>query len=153
MTRILPPTPNARNLRFTASRSGAPPRPDADRRGKLSLKGLIKLAVVASLLFTGVQFSKVYVHRTQIKKIMGDEALDARRATNTSAETLKTQIRQRIEQDIPALVPFDGLEITGLGDPRADVVATARYTEVVDLLVYRHVMKMVVTAQADAPGR
>lgn len=119
----------------------------------MSLKGLIKLTVVASLLFTGVQFSKVYVHRTQIKKIMGDEALDARRATNMSADSLKTQIRQRIEQDIPSLIPFDGLEITGLGDPRADVVATARYTEVVDLLVHRHAMKMVVTAQAEAPGR
>jgi hypothetical protein len=119
----------------------------------LSLKGLIKLAVVASLLFTGVQFSKVYVHRTQIKKIMGDEALDARRATATSADTLKSQIRQRIEQDIPSLAPFEGLEVTGLGDPRADVVATARYTEVVDLLVYRHPMNMVVIAQADSPSR
>lgn len=119
----------------------------------MSLKGLIKLAVVASLLFTGVQFSKVYVHRTQIKKIMGDEALDARRTTTMSAGSLATQIRQRVEQDIPSLVPFNDLEITGLGDPRADVVTTARYTEVVDLLVYRHVMKMVVTAQADAPSR
>lgn len=119
----------------------------------MSLKGLFKLAVVGALLFSGVQYSKVYVHRTQIKKVMGDEALDGRRAQNMTADTLRTQIRQRVEQDVPSLAPFEDIEISGMGERQADLVVTVRYTEVVDLLVYKHRMRMVVTAAAEAPGR
>lgn len=116
----------------------------------MSLKGLIKFAVVAIVLFTGVQFAKVYVHQTQLKKVMGDEALDARRAIAPTAETLKTQIRDRALQENNSMPEFEDLEVTGLGDPRADVVVTATYTEIVDLLVYKHPMRMVVTSRADA---
>lgn len=119
----------------------------------MSLKGLFKLALVAVVLFTGVQFAKVYVHSTQVKKVMGDEALDARRGTAPTADTLKNQIRERVAQDNPTMPEFEQLEITGLGDPRADIVVTATYTEVVDLLVYKHPMHMVVTSRADAPNK
>lgn len=117
----------------------------------MSVKSLIKLALVAAVLFSGVQFSKVYVHKTQLKKIIGDEALDARRNKNMSAEVLKGQIQQRLESERFAVTAFDELEVTGLGDPKADIVVTARYQEVVDLLVHKHVMHVVVTGRADAP--
>jgi hypothetical protein len=143
MRRILPAAPKRRNL--PRGVHGEP------AGATMSVKSLVKLALVAAVLFSGVQFSKVYVHKTQLKKIIGDEALDARHNKNMSAEVLKGQIQQRLESEQFAVTQFDDLEITGLGDPKADVVVTARYQEVVDLLVHKHVMNVVVTGRADAP--
>jgi len=117
----------------------------------MSLRSLIKMAVVTAALFAAVQFSKIYVHKTQLKKILGDEALDARRDRTVSANVLKGQIVQRLEREAFAITRFDDLEVTGLGDPRADVIVTARYREIVDLLVHEHVVNVVVTGRADAP--
>ncbi len=118
----------------------------------MSIKGLLKLAVVVALLFTGVQFAKVYVHQLQLKKAIGDEALDARRSGPTNADSLKSAIRSRAQSDGSPLPEFTAFEVTGLGDPKADIVVTAEYTEIVDLMVRKIPVHRVVTARADAPG-
>lgn len=119
----------------------------------MTLKGLIKLLFVAALLFTGVQFAKVYVHKTQLKKVMGDEALDARRDGRMTAETLKTQVKDRMRYENVNVPEFREFNITGMGDPKADIVLTAHYQEVVDLLVYKHIMDVTVVGRADAPSK
>ena len=119
----------------------------------MTLKGLIKLLLVAAVLFTGVQFAKVYVHKTQLKKVMSDEALDARRDGRMTAGTLKAQVKDRMRYENVNVPEFQEFEITGMGDPKADIVLTARYQEVVDLLVYKHVMNVTVVGRADSPNK
>lgn len=117
----------------------------------MSLSSLIKLVILGAALYSGVQYAKVYIHKTQLAKALGDEALDARRDRGTSADGLERNVLARINADATELPEDIEFLVEGLGDPEDDVVVTATYTEVVNLIVWKHRMKMSVEARADAP--
>lgn len=116
----------------------------------MNFKLIAKVLLVAAVLFVGIQFSLVYVNRTQLKSIIEAEALDARRARSSEEELLREIERRAGANNVR--IP-DGVEYTveGIGDPAADLVVTADYVDVVDLKVYQIPMQMSLTAVAGAP--
>ncbi|MCA9544882.1 MAG: hypothetical protein KC613_10845 [Myxococcales bacterium] len=112
-----------------------------------------KLAITGIIIFCAVQYSLVYVNRTQLKSIMESEALDARRANVRDEESLINSIIRRAEGsniDIP-----EDLEIwtEGVEDDNPDLIVHADYTHPVKLLVYTHRLRLSIDALAEAPDQ
>lgn len=116
----------------------------------MTAKRIVTVALIGLLLFVGIKYSLVYVNFVQLKSIMESEALDARRTRATEAE-IESAIYTRID-DSSAYLPEDvAFEFEGVGDKTQDLVVFADYTEVVDLVVFKHEMQMSITAVAEPP--
>ncbi len=113
-------------------------------------KRIATVALIGVLLFVGIKYSLVYVNFLQLKSIMSDEALDARRTDATEAE-IEQLIYQRVDDGSAFLPDEVEFEFEGVGKPEDDLVVFADYEQTVDLIVYKHVMKMSITAVAEAP--
>ena len=110
----------------------------------------LKMGLFVAIVYAGIQFAGVYFRQVQLTKCMSDEALDARRSKTTEAYMMKA-IEDRCALSATERPEFDELKIEGLGKRGKDLVITARYTEVIDLKVYKHVMVIDIEARADAP--
>jgi hypothetical protein len=119
----------------------------------MDFKLWLKLALLGIAIFCGVQFSLVYINRTQLKSIMESEALDARRARNPSEESVIRAIRTRAEGSNVYVPDEENIQFTteGIEDDSPDLVVYADYVHYVNLLVYKYPMKVAITARAEAP--
>lgn len=115
-----------------------------------TLTKYLKWALIAAIVFAGVQFSFAYINRTQLKSIMDAEALDARRS-KTDEEEVISRIYQRAAQNNVDLPEGAAIEIEGIGDKEADIVVYAAYTHEVNLFVLKVPLDMHIEARADAP--
>lgn len=116
-----------------------------------TLTKYLKWLIIAAAVFVGVQFSRVYVNRMQVKSIMDAEGLDARRA-DTGEEEVIERIKARAAATNVS-VP-DGVDITvdGLGDPDSDLVIKAWWVDTVDLLVTKIEVDMKVESVSETPN-
>lgn len=110
-----------------------------------------KLAVLGAVIFCAVQYSLVYVNRTQLKSIMESEALDARRSRTGDEETLVNAIVRRAEGSNIDIAEDIEFWTEGIEDDNPDVIVHADYTQTVNLGVYKHRLKMQIDAVAAAP--
>lgn len=120
----------------------------------MDFKRWLKWALVAVVAFCAVQFSLVYINRTQLKSIMESEALDARRSKGGANEAnLIAAIRARAEGSNVYVPDEEHIEFTseGIEDDNPDLIIYADYVHFVNLLVYKVPMKVSITARADAP--
>lgn len=119
----------------------------------MDFKRWLKWALLGVGIFCAVQFSLVYINRTQLKSIMESEALDARRSRNPNEEALIMAIRNRAEGSNVYMPDEEHIEFTteGIEDDNPDLVIYADYVHYVNLLVYKVPMKMSITARADSP--
>ena len=107
-------------------------------------------ALIVAIIFVSVNFSLVYINYLQLKTIMGDEAMDARRTEATEGE-IENRIWARVEAgsaELPEEVEF---EFEGVGNPEEDLIVYATYTDVVNLVVVKVPMDMQITAVASPP--
>ncbi len=113
-------------------------------------KRIITVALIGVLLFVGIKYSLAYINWMQLKTIMEDEALDARRTRATESE-IEGLIFNRVDSGSAFLPDEVEFEFEGVGDKSEDLVIFATYDQPVDLLVYTHVMRMRITAVAEPP--
>lgn len=120
----------------------------------MDIKRLLKLAALGAAIFAAVQFSLVYINRTQLKSIMESEALDARRGNVRNEAILISAIRRRAEGSSVYMPEEEAITFVteGIEDDNPDVVIYADYVHHVNLGVYKVPMKMKITARADAPN-
>lgn len=113
-------------------------------------KRVITAGLIGVLLFVGIKYSLVYINWMQLKTIMEDEALDARRTRATEGE-IEQLIIDRVDAGSAFLPENVEFEFEGVGKKEDDLVIFATYDQPVDLLVYKHVMRMSITAVAEPP--
>lgn len=118
-----------------------------------SLKKWLKIAFVALLIWSAVQFALVFINRLQLANIMDGETMDARRQ-NYDEKTLLGEITNRAKSTISVPVDDIEFEVSIPDDPREGTYSVnARYTDWVNLFVYQHPMDIDITANAEPPMR
>ncbi len=117
----------------------------------MNFKLYAKIAVTLAAIFVAVQFTLVYVNRTQLKSIMRSEALDSRRMKSDSEEGLLRRIEERCNATNVNLPEDIGFEVTGINDPDEPLNIWAGYTQPVDLQVHTFYLDMEIEAIAAPP--
>jgi len=120
----------------------------------MRLKTAVKALVVAAVLFTGVQFARVYIRALQLKKVLSDQALRARQDDDEEDEILRN-VEHHIQYESVGIANAEDMEFTveGALEPREDLIITAFYKDPVNLLVHTVVMDMEIKGVAEAPNR
>ena len=116
----------------------------------MSLKGLLKLSVVAIVVYVGVQFASVYVAKLQLSHILETEAMEARRHKYAKAEIIQNIISHmnRTNTDLPHKMQVG---ITGIGEPEETLHIELDYKHVVDLQVRKVVLSMTASGDSAPP--
>ncbi len=113
------------------------------------LKKLVKFALVGALIFSAVQFSFAYVNRLQLLNIMTSEALDGRR-NKSSAEAIRNGILVRAQRTGVSVPEDVELSVEVPSNWKDDIIVTATYVQLVNLIVYQVPLPMDLEARDEA---
>ena len=107
----------------------------------MTLERILKLALLAIVIYAGVQFSSAYVARTQIGHILESVAFEARRNQHSKSE-IKQTIISRMDQSNTELPYEMQILINGLGDKREPLEIILEYTHIVELKFFEVELSM-----------